>query len=416
MLDEFADAPDCEIVTTRKGGENRLILGKIKNDVQLVRIVLDDSYIETGVWYPQTWKRFAEKPILVEGAKLPRGPWDAVDYRLECYLLVNVAHHGQADLYVTDDQFLLEYSPQDFLKVNVVSSEDAIAIIGAHLRNRHCYLVRGTNEGSFKHFLDESLFFPILNATVFDVDVVGVRMQSEKHLKAMTEAWQSIRHRNEQLLKSRDLMIFQLLQIHNNRTTDNAMYYFDMFLLVMGGALDLVARSVDIALRIDSSWEAIGWHQCRWFAALRKSDRALSDKFEEPSRLRSVLRLHALLRNTIHGIHLQSIHLSDNGRPHEGLMVIDPSQKKEASYLLEALGGAQRWGVVDSRSEELWIRPGEFIESLLAEYANFLKQVFVHLRQSESINWSQMPDPKFPFDADTRNRVKYLAGLGSGAY
>lgn len=411
MLDEFLRAPDCEFITTKVGDSDRVIFGDPKDDIQRIRILLDNGYINAGVWPLHTWEHFAANPLLVDGVILPEGPWNDYRYRLERYLLAALAHNRQTDLYVTDDRFLLEYSSQSFLKVNVVSSEDAIALVGAHLRNRHNYLVRSSPDGSATSSLDRGFFYLFARAAIFDTNtLLGEGSDSAKQ-NVLATLGLALTHRSTQLLKSRDFALFQLLQPHNNQTTDDALYYFDMFLLVMGGMFDVLAQCVDASLEMETQPAEVSWHRKGWIKKLREHDNVFADNVSPPNPYDLTLRLHAILRNTIHGSQLNSLHLTDNSAPTEGLVIIPQVHKKEVRYLLEASGGAEKWGVVESHDEDMWIRPGTLMECLLRECCKLINGIVVHLRGDRGKDSVQGPKWEFPFDAETTQRVKYLAGL-----
>jgi hypothetical protein len=130
-------------VTSRKG-EERIVFGEREGgdlDVLRVQVITDKGVIRSGIIYAHQWDHFARKPVLKDGLILPSGPWTDEEYRLLQYRLAQTAVSLDADVFVTDDPFLLEFRRPDFISINFLSSVDSLALIGSYLRRRDDYTI-----------------------------------------------------------------------------------------------------------------------------------------------------------------------------------------------------------------------------------------------------------------------------------
>jgi hypothetical protein len=412
MLDELfvANDPDLELITTWFMDQNMVTFEDKREDHQSIWFETPVGKIGSGVMFVSNWEHFASDPsILDPESDFEEGPWGEAPYRLERYKFLKAAEMRDMDFFVTDSKFLLEYTPERVWGTNVISSEEAIAIIGSHLRNRGNYLIEMTTDGWFKRNLDRISFYWIVRLAILGPISLGETLTNEsshQNFKILS----ALAYRCEQMLKSRDHALTNLLQPQNNQTLDEALYFFDMFLLTMGGMFDALAKIADVLLGLKSNERSIGWNKEKWLKKVENRDRRLSQLVAEGSRWRSVLKLHSILRNTIHGEQMDSMHYQNARGPQQSLFVLTGDDADSINCLLQGLGGPETWGTVPSNNNDLWLGIGPTMECLLAESIRFTIETIMHLGAGTGERRSSLSVKDRPFDEETLCRATMLAG------
>jgi hypothetical protein len=409
LLDELQSAPDLEVETTMLDGHLCVEFTELQGDGLSVVFRGRDRYSETLVQNLSTWSHFAHERFKGDG-HLPDGRWKDPEYRLRRLLLMRLANQHWADLFVTDDRFLLEVSDIEFTGTNVVSTREGVAILGAHLRNRHISTYRSSADGRFISYLTGNSFYrgcrrAILNSTT----IMSARFDDETMKHSVQQAFAAIVIRTEQLLRVRDNAIFALLQPHDHDVFDDALFALDAFVLVLGSIFDSLAQMVDAVLAPKSTAQHPDWKSDRWMKALRNKDSEFARLVAPGTRYFYLLELHGYLRNMIHGaIHKQVI-FTDNHLPPEGLIIVPEERPKMVHRSIHELGGPVRLGAID-RNGELWLRPGPLIEAFLNDGMSFARAICVGL--SERLPAGDSPHAAAEQKLDKiANRCAYLAGI-----
>lgn len=436
LLDEFQSAPDLEAESTVSEGRTSVDFDEQPNDGLGVTLRKPNGYSRTLVSNYSYWTRYAHRRFAAE-ERLPDGPWMNPAYKLRRLLLLDVARTHNADLFITDDKFLLEICDIEIQGTNVVSTLDGIAIIGAHLRNRRVFIYKSSPDGSSTAGLAGNSFYIACRRAIQDLSHIPYSHlddRIEKHssgrmfysialhgnpldrIPKPARAFNAIAPRTEQLLRTRDNAILALLQPHSTDAFDDALFALDMFMLVLGSIFDSLAQVTDAILDLKSGVRFPSWREDRWFKALQAKDIAVGRLVKPGTKNCYMLQLHASLRNVIHGSIHQAVVLTNNSLPPEGFIVIPVIPTSEYRLVRRAvreLGGPERFGATE-QDGELWLRPGPTIETFLDEGMSFVKTVLVALAQklpSEELTHI----PGSPEADDIALRCAYLAGITSVA-
>jgi hypothetical protein len=426
LFDELSSHPALETISSQKDGEDQVIFGDRSDDpldVLLVEIKTDTGSKYTGIPLTSRWENLAREPDLRNALVLPPGPWTEESYRLRQHLLIEVAKSIDSDVFVTDDHFLLEFGPPASHGLNIVSSPDAVALIGSYLRNRGDFTIQ--KSGRSTHKLGRGLFYWVLarellpNGWRWFSAIVASNDQTKVDLIGLGS---SALTRVAQALKARDRMHWQFFQPHNNDTADDALFYLDMILLSLSAAFDVVAQVADVALSMGSKpAQHISWNSDSWRRELRKprNSPALDAAISPTSPHGQVHRLLSLLRNSIHGEALRTVALVDWRRRREHVLVLPRADQAEARYLLSQLGGLDSWGSEELGELGIGVRPGRVPEQLLPRATAALNELMARtpVDRLPGIDPNAEIPPGPPLDndhiwgEDTRRRVRLLSGL-----
>ena len=412
MLDEMfrANDPDLEIFTTWFPDRDMVSWEKENNDIQTVWFQTWGGKAGSGVMNVSTWSHFASDPsILFPEGEMRAGPWSDEAYRLERYKLLKAAENRDIDFYVTDSDFLLKYTPKRVWGTNVVTSDEAISVVGTHLRNRGNFLLEASTDGWLKRSLDRISFYMILRLSILGPLNLSLTPGDAEMVESI-KAPGALNYRCEQMLKSRDHALVNLLQPRNNSTSDEALYFFDMFLLTMGGMLDALAKIADHELSLKSKNFDIGWNKKKWQQRIKGVDKTLYDLASRESRGRSLLDLHAVLRNSIHGERIDALHYRGDSKPEQSLIVLSGEDATKAAESITRLGGLEVWGAAESLSNDVWLDVGVVMERLFEDCTIFMIQIAHQLEMTgEERNYNPSPDD-WLFAQETRERIAMLAG------
>lgn len=413
LLDELQSAPDTEVERTQLDGKSFVEINKLQDDGMVVTIRRHDGYRETLVDNLSYWLHVAHREYEAD-KELAGGPWKNPEYRLRRLLLLDTANTHQADLFITDDPFLLEVSDIETRGTNVVSTLDGIAILGAHLRNRRVFIYRSSPDGRFTASLAGNSFYVACRRAIQDLSpILGSRFDDPAMKQTVAKGFHAIAPRTEQLLRARDRAVFSLLQPHDHDTIDDALFALDTFMLMLGSTFDSLAQMTNAILRLNSGAQFPDWRESRWQGALQVADPDLASFVAPNTAFWYMLQLHALLRNVVHGSIHQPVIYIDNMLPPEGFIVIPQTDKRSVRRAVRELGGFQRFGAIE-QDNELWLRPGPTLEALLAAGMSFVNTVIRKLAQRLP-SGDPVQERRCPDDEDMDRRCLYLAGLSCRA-
>lgn len=423
LLSEFASHDDLEIVTSHKGGQDRIVFGECRDDVLSARVVTDSGPIYTGVMSVSSWEHFARHPVLREGLVLPPGPWADEAYRLRQYLLAQVAESLEPDAFVTDDRFLLDFRRPDFIGMNFLSSMDAIALIGSHLRNRGHFTIK-------RNFLGDQPSFPPMGRPLFYWVLCremlpngwrwfsGIVASDEATGGELTGLGHSMFTRVSQALRARDYAHWHLLQREENAGTDEALLYLDMMLLSLTASFDVVARIIDVALGLRTPSQQITWNNDRWRQVLRKADASFDSIMTPSASHGQTHRLLSILRNSIHGKALTTLALERGENRLTRMLVLPNADRSELRHLLTCLGGLESWGYEEIAHAFTCVKAGMVSEQLMplvtAALNDLMRLTPVERLPGLTPNTELMTSPPLNdrwFGTEARHRVRLLAGI-----
>ena len=232
----------------------------------------------------------------------------------------------------------------------------------------------------------------------------------------MTALGESVFRRTDRALRVRDRLHTECLRYPTDRTNDEALFQFDVLLFTLSGAFDGAARVAHRVYALGTGEYRAGWTNRDWRKRLSDPAPDLAQLFDHESDNWRLLRLVALLRNTIHGAPIRAIGTSGSQR--RSLVAIPGEERSEIAELAEALGGSDRWGVRVSGTET-YVEPDRFTECLMPLAIALLDETLSHtdVRHLPGVGpdaeLTSAPPEKYPFSSEIRRRLRLLAGITS---
>jgi len=165
------------------------------------------------------------------------------------------------------------------------------------------------------------------------------------------------------------------LQIPPSRdAATEAIFYFDVTLMMLGGAFDGLARVAHAVHQLSGSPRSASWGSTRWIAKLLAANESLGSLMSAKQPSCDARQLVAILRNTIHSQALRTI-THQSGGTRDELVVVPREIEQELEEVLGRLGGASVFGVERRSDGRLYIRPGAYIEVALPLVAAALNSI-----------------------------------------
>lgn len=282
-------------------------------------------------------------------------------------VMVNGAGDHPADAFATADPLLLERFPRNWVdEGNPMTVAEAVALLGLFLRVREDFAL-DLGEG-YRYSFGRSRFYLVLTRDLtpsgwrwFSATVDHSEHPQDDRLM-MTA--QSAMERLERSLRARD-RLHEKLQLPAARDlSDEAIFYFDVTLFMLGGALDGLAHVAHVVQGLGGSERLIGWGSKSWMKQLAAANSGLHQMMTRRQPHRDARELVAILRNTIHQESLRTIMWQSGGDRRERVVV--PSNiEAELEAVLGRVGKAEDYGVTRQADKRLYIEPGIYIEKIL---------------------------------------------------
>jgi len=338
-------------------------------------------------------------------------------------LLAQIARKLGADVLATRAPLLLETAPRGLVKeANPMTPEEGVAVMGLYLRLVGDFTVLQGSEGGV-YRVNRGLWYWVLTRDLlasgwrwFSACVMSSTATGDDRLTFLGGA---VLGRFDRVLRARDHILQQSHLPANNDTGDEAIFYLDVTLLMLVGALDAAARVVHLTYRLGEDPSDAGWRKAKWRKSLFAADGAFEDLLAEESRARDVIDLIALLRNTIHGAGLQGISVSDGGdlNSRENLVWLPAEDRDRLLAIMRRRGGHTGWGLRPLFNEEVALEPDRFIERLIPAAAQVLNALMdaTDVGRLAGVDGAALsstpPDPPREFAPGLARVHRLLAGL-----
>lgn len=234
----------------------------------------------------------------------------------------------------------------------------------------------------------------------------------------LTYLAQSAIQRFDRALRARDSILLQAQTGATADAGDEAIYYLDVALLMMSGALDGVARVAHRAYQLGSPEYAAGWRRQRWRDELLAADPAFRPALDAGTATADTIEILSLLRNTIHGAGLQGLGYQSGSRSSFEYLARVPA--KHAQELLAAMdrrGGRDSFGIRAVDTNVFALHPDSFIERLVPHCTDALNQLMdatdvTRLPGVSDVNLMHGPPEGDELFSDEMTRsIRRLAGL-----
>lgn len=249
------------------------------------------------------------------------------------------------------------------LRARVITMDQALATIGAHVRQTEEVALAGTpalrQERTFVYPMTARLIVP--DGQRFWEWCVAQKGARDESFLGYAEA---IFKRLGQALRGRDAVHEALRAADGPSGISDALYHLDPVFTSAVAALDSLARVANDALGLGLTGMDVAWQRKKFGVALQTRSSAIADTIATGTVMGVVLRLVTTARNTIHGIPLD-----------EYLKVVMPSTVEhrvmvfsDAANALRATGASQevlkQFGLhLDGESD---VNVGRLVEEMLA--------------------------------------------------
>lgn len=407
----FAHHKHVEVVSTGSEAPVTMTIGTYEPKHQFAPVEIrfpGGAVTRTGVYGPDYPRVAREHAQPGQEAEAERAMFVAM-----------AAQENGGDALVTTSESVLRDLPRSIVGAsNPMSAEEAVALLGLFLRVREDFVFEMGESwsGSF----DRSLFYLVLTRELIPsgwrwFSAVG-QHASQTGNDGLLLLAQSALERIERSLRARD-RLHEKLQLPPSRdAATEAIFYFDVALLMLGGALDGTARVAHYVSQLPKSARSASWASKSWMKRLAHVNPTLAALMTEKQPHRDARELVAVLRNTIHSEALRSITFKSGGTRDE-LVVVPADIEREMEDVLARLGGAAAFGVTRGADNRLYIEPGVYIEAALPHVARALNAIMdsTPIEQLAGVSpanlMTEAPDDRV-FAPAIRERVLQLGGIG----
>lgn len=329
------------------------------------------------------------------------------------------AEENGADAVATESSLLLDgvFPANLIAESNVMSPEDAVALLGLFLRVREDFAFE-MGEG-WREAFDRGMFYFVLMRELlpsgwrwFSGIVANSTVAQDDELLFTA---QSAMERVERALRARDRM-HEKLQVPPSRdAATEAIFYFDVALMMLGGAFDGLARVAHAVHQLSGSPRGASWSKKTWLRKLAATNQPLGLLMSPEQPHRDARELVAILRNTIHSQALRTI-THQSGGTRDELVVVPREIERELEDVLARLGDASLFGVERRSDGHLYIRPGVYIEVVLPLVGAALNAIMeaTPVEQLPGVDPAQLtngPRNDRVFTPENRRRVWQLGGI-----
>jgi hypothetical protein len=345
LLDAFTGRADAQLFSTdvRRPWHVEISLQANPNQALTVSFVEPDGGgVDCGVWAPP-WRPHAEQTVAEYGGDVEG------TYRTLVFAQASTQH--DVDGFVTSFPFADRGLRSFAQKAHVQDAREAAALLGLYLRAHSDFTVQ--QEGNHGTFLEPQNFYAGAAVAPLGRYPEWLRLAVGRWRSGLGAAahdlLRGVELRLGRALRARDYFVVRTRALRPDDSWEEALFFFEAFLLSAAGALDALARYCHVAAELGGSREEAGWRKRAWRERkLLKARPELAPVIgNENTRLRATNEVIGLLRNYIHGEGLTQ-QRSDDDQPGIteyllGKLVIggrDAKRLRDAAAYLPELDGA----------------------------------------------------------------------------
>lgn len=421
LLVSFAPHPQVDVLTTDGSTPDRVVVGPLdaKHGYRPFNVErADGTGFISGVAgnMPDVAREFAE-------------PGDESEAERLMTLARGAADHG-SDALVTTSDLLLDGFPRNLVQeANPMPPEAAASLLGLFLRARDDFVFSiGPN---YSERIDrEGFYFVVMRELTpsswrwFSACADNANHTQDDGLAMIA---QSGMERIEYALRARD-RLHERLQLPPTRdTATDAIFYFNVALLMLGGAFDAMALVAHRTHGITVDEHLVGWGRAKWTPDLRRANPTLAQLMDRRQPHRDARDLVAVMRNTIHSDALRSVTWQSPGMRDERV-VVPTAVAERLVEITNRLGSPAEFGLspergftyvepgVSREQEVTYVEPGVYVEAifpLVAEAMNAIMDAtpVETLPGVDAASLLSPPPNGESYRAETRSRIRLLAGL-----
>lgn len=333
---------------------------------------------------------------------------------LEVLTKAAVADELRVDLLVTNDPALLALTGSYERRVNVMSTTEALAVVGLFLREGEYYEQR-LGKLNFRTSFDALSWSALRSQLPASWPWSGALLDHDSRTEGDAGMiFDSLFERLARALNQRDDLHRTMSLPASNRSRKQMVETFDYIMMNLVGAFDAVARSAHLGAGLPWSNRAQAkWQNPKWRDQLGVPELdAMFDREQPAADLFYVLRQ---LRNTIHGAGLSSTTSSSVGKDPEVLAMLPRDDAAEILNCLDRLNPQEDWGMNPTSSRGATFHAARLTEALLpralATMNNVLELCPIGALQGDNAQLLLGSDRSTPHDIGTRTRACLLYGL-----
>jgi hypothetical protein len=416
LIDAFTGHSDAQLFSTDARRAWHVEISPEANPNQALTVSFVEpggGGVNCGVWAPP-WRPHAEQTVAEHGGD--------VEETYRALVLAQASTRFDVDGFVTSFPFAERGLRSFAQKAHVQDAREAAALLGLYLRAHAEFTVR--QEGNHGTFLDPATFYAGAGVAPLGRYQDWLRLAVGRWRTGLGAAahdlMRGLELRLGRALRARDYFVVRTRALRPDDSWEEALFFFEAFLLSAAGALDALARYCHVAAELAGGREQAGWRKRAWLESklLPARPELASVVGHKRSRLRAINDVIGLLRNYIHGEALSQELSSDDGPSTtdymKGKLVVgggDAERLRKAAAHLPGLEGAvtEEWpeGVAS-------VLPARLLPLLLANLygaANELMETFAldepTLRAAEPFD----PDDFWILGYSYRENLVLLCGL-----
>lgn len=270
------------------------------------------------------------------------------------------------DAFVTSSVQTIDIARVWWKESNPLRYADAMGIIGLHLRLREDFVYR--QQINARSQIDGATFYDLIAHELLPqfwrwrAFCPASTVPLVPSPQGLTDA---ILFRFTRALRARDRIHGYLMRPATLTSIDEALFYFDGFLVAIAGSFDATARVVSRIYDI-SKPSRPSWNSPEWIAALTRADPDFGPLLTKETRIPDVIDMVFRLRNSIHEETLKIIGVLDRSGSISVFQAAIPQRDQaRLAGAAERLGGFDVWGIHEIEGEASSIDIGQYVERLL---------------------------------------------------
>lgn len=348
LLDDLAQLPEIDLMQDIPGDRSYFEIAPADSYGDDFRVVTQSGGRQTftGFSYGRQLRKSARA---MTGAASEDAPAANVAFQ---DLLVSRAHLAlRRHLLVSQSPWIHHKWEEDLLRdANAYRLHDALQLIGLFLRTRGCYVYRPSPvHWSDLGYFNRNQFYWVLARErtpalwrYYSACVLSERVRHDD----TSALGSSVLGRLKFALQARDRIGQHFHAVDGQSSRDEVSYHFDYLALLLGGALDAMARIAVRAYQLKAYERRASFRDQGFIAQLRLAGAIeLAELFEAPETA-ALLTLIGEVRNTVHAASLGSLGYSITREDQIGTIDVAPAEFAAKLWnATEALGGPAAWGI-----------------------------------------------------------------------
>lgn len=284
------------------------------------------------------------------------------------------ARQIQADLYVTNREYLHRLTGPAGRGVTFCTPRDALALVGLYLRTQGKFHLWKDQAGGVPHSFDKGLFYWVGARELlpagwrwFTACVAhGAGHDPAAEERDLTYLGGAVFQRIARVLQARDGVLRAMNCRQDNDVAEDALTALDVCLVFLMGALDAAARVAHRVLGLPAGlFTQAGWQRSGWLGHVAAADSSLAAVVAEGTAGADILTILSKLRNTVHEAGLPALAIGLPGRREGTLAGLPRADTDRILAAARRQGGLESWGLRELLPGRLHAEPGVLLERLL---------------------------------------------------